>query len=168
MIQKKIGKCADCGQTTRLVSGRCNRCYWDYRKMVNNSKKPELLKQKRERAARLSSFFKDEISKSTHVCENCGASLRQTMAINPRATIAHIIEKRHFHSVETHPANKWYGCGACHTDYDNKGWEHAQGMKVWPVIVARFKTFAGKIWESEARYLPAPLRAIYDQLKHQQ
>jgi hypothetical protein len=110
----------------------------------------------------LTKFFRDQAAAMPACCENCGKRLPRGDASNwaVRACICHIIPKRHFESVMIHPLNVWYGCQQCHHDYDDKGWTFAVTMRVWPVVVDRFKQFMELIKDTELRHLPDALRIL--------
>jgi len=70
-------------------------------------------------------------------------------------SIAHILPKKLFPSVQTHPKNylilkMW---GGTHASYD-ASWQSAQKMKVWPLAVKRFLEIEKNIAERERVYLP--------------
>lgn len=90
-------------------------------------------------------------------CENCNRNLGATMAINPSAVICHILPKRKdcgCPSVALHKNNKWFGCGDCHTDYDNKGAAYVQNMSIFEVLKARVATFYHLIPQNEIGNVP--------------
>ena len=70
-------------------------------------------------------------------------------------SIAHILPKKIFKSIKTHPKNylilkMW---GGIHARYD-LSWDSASKMKVWPVAVKRFIEMYDDIADSEKKYLP--------------
>jgi hypothetical protein len=104
----------------------------------------------------LRKFFAEQVRIMPARCENCGKRITTPGA--PRsAAVAHIIPKRHFKSVMVHPMNRWFGCGDCHTNYDNKGWTYAVTMPVWPTCVERFREFMALIKDTELKFLPDAL-----------
>ena len=96
-------------------------------------------------------------------CENCGVTLSTATDWLRRSAVAHIIPKRTFDSVARHPKNRWFACTQCHTDYDNKGWGHAQEMKVWPLVLERFELFKDDIKDTEWSFLLDVLRSKIDE-----
>ncbi len=80
-----------------------------------------------------------------------------------RAAIAHILPKKRgkigaiggFASVSTHPLNYMIlsPLTGAHNKFD-LSWQSAQGMKVWPLAVERFKKIYPYIALSERKYLP--------------
>lgn len=72
-----------------------------------------------------------------------------------RGSIAHVLPKKLFKSVATHPDNylilKMYG--GTHDRYDSS-WAKAQKMKVWPEAVRRFVKIYPSIADSEKKYIP--------------
>lgn len=97
-------------------------------------------------------------------CENCGTSLQATINFHPRAHICHIVPKMKeggCPSVATHPLNRWFGCTTCHDGYDRmmaeKDYHEVVQMRVWPVIVERFRQVFPFISEPEQRRIPTVL-----------
>lgn len=121
--------------------------------------KPEGVKKQEKKAQGV--YFADQVAKAPKCCENCGKSLAGTKAINPAAIVAHIVpksEKQGCPSVALHPSNRWYACGDCHTNYDNKGAAFVQAMPIFPTLVERVKLFYDEIEPAERRRVPAYFR----------
>lgn len=76
-----------------------------------------------------------------------------------RAATAHILPKKDniggFPSVAAHPLNYTIlsPLNGMHQKYDGS-WEKAQGMKIWPRVVERFKKIYPYIAHKERKYLP--------------
>lgn len=76
-----------------------------------------------------------------------------------RAATAHILPKKSgiggFPSVATHPLNYTIlsPLNGSHQKYDHS-WDRAQGMKIWPIVVERFKKIYPYIAQAERKYLP--------------
>lgn len=134
--------------------------YWQQRQQMKlNGPKPEGVKRKEKKAQGV--YFADQVAKAPKCCENCGKSLAGTKAINPAAIVAHIIpksEKQGCPSVALHPLNRWYACGDCHTDYDNKGADFVQAMPIFTVLVERVAQFYEEIEPNERRRVPVYFR----------
>jgi hypothetical protein len=81
-------------------------------------------------------------------------------------SIAHVLPKKLFKSVATHPMNflvlnMW----DAHKKYD-KDWYSASKMKVWPEAVKRFIIMYPNIHPFERKYIPAILlKELPDHLK---
>lgn len=100
------------------------------------------------------------------VCENCGAAKYNLVDDEYkkmwRSCQAHLLPKRHFKSLQTHPLNGmvmgsgFSGMCHCHDDYDHD-WERASKMKIWPEVIRRFKIMYPLITESEHRFIPKQL-----------
>jgi hypothetical protein len=89
------------------------------------------------------------------VCWETGEEISKGDVKGWHGSIAHILPKKLFPSVSTHPMNylilkMW---GGTHARYD-LSWESAQKMKVWPLAVDRFLQFANQIADNEMKYLP--------------
>jgi hypothetical protein len=118
-IKQKVGTCQDCGNNSYLTAGRCRSCYWQHRAKVNSKKPAAVARQ--ERKQDLTPWFNMQLTMCPERCENvtCQEPLRESMVINPRAVVAHILPKRTFTEVATHPLNRAFLCNKCHHKYDN-------------------------------------------------
>lgn len=105
-------------------------------------------------------WFEEQIALIPAKCENCKGKIITTAAWPPSAAVCHILPKRSFKSVQFHPLNRWFGDIMCHTDYDQKGWDRAVKMNVWPIVVSRFQKFMDLIEDKELRHLPNILRDL--------
>jgi hypothetical protein len=134
--------------------------YWQQRQQLKlQGKKPEGVKktERREKAQ----FFADQLVNAPKYCENCKKPLAGTMAINPAAVVAHIIPKNPTSgcpSVAVHPDNRWFACGDCHTDYDNRGAEYVKAMPIFAELKRRVSLFYDKIAQAERRRVPQYFR----------
>lgn len=110
-------------------------------------------------------FFANQIANAPKCCENCGKPLTGTKSINAAAIVCHIIPKGKAGcpSVATHPMNRWFGCGDCHTDYDNKGAKFVQNMPIFETLRERVKVFYKKIAPAERRRVPLYFRSTTEQ-----
>lgn len=134
--------------------------YWKQRQALKLGSTPtnKEVKQKKEEKRE---FFRDQLAKARGNCENCGASILQTITINPNAVVAHILPKsgkQGCPSVATNPLNCWIGCGDCHTNFDNKGAAYVQNMPIFEELKKRVAKFYHKIAEAERRRVPAYFR----------
>lgn len=134
--------------------------YWQQRQQLKlQGPKPKGVERKEK--AEKAQFFKDQLVNAPKYCENCKKPLAGTMAINPSAVVAHILPKNKTSgcpSVATHPNNRWYACGDCHTDYDNKGADFVQTMPIFPELKVRVASFYHQIDPAERRRVPVYLR----------
>lgn len=118
-------------------------------------------KEERKKKEGKKEFFREQLAKAGGHCENCGASVLSTMAINPNAIVAHILPKSGksgLPSVATHPLNVWIACGDCHTNYDNKGAAFVQNMPIFEELKKRVAKFYNKIAQEERRRVPVYFR----------
>lgn len=111
-------------------------------------------------AAQRKAWFDEQEKLIPGKCENCKGRIVTTAAWPKKSAVCHIVPKKHFKSVQFHPLNRWFGCIDCHTNYDQKGSDHAVKMNIWPTVVARFKKFMDLIDEKELKHLPKALRDI--------
>lgn len=155
-IKPKTGNCKreGCSYSGYLIGGFCQYHYKEYRYKINSSKKSNIAKK--EVKKELNVFFANQLKDNPEFCEECGVSLRASKAINPRAVIAHILPKRKscFPSVATHSDNRLFLCVNCHSDYDNKGWEHVAQMKVFSLAKERLSLFVDNLTDYERERLP--------------
>jgi hypothetical protein len=137
-----------------------NKPYWQQRQeMKLKGPKPEAVKRK-EQTAKVA-FFANGVLQAPKNCENCGNPLAGTKAINPAAIVAHILPKSKTSgcpSVALHPLNKWFACGDCHTDYDNKGAAFVQSMPIFSILKERVAQFYDEIEPNEKRKVPEYFR----------
>ncbi len=158
-IKPKTGKCLDCGPDVgerSLISGRCQTHYWQHRADVKAAARQasgiSINKQAQKKAMDL--WFVNQIKQLPKRCENCNEPLIVFAPWAARSFVAHIVPKRHFISVATHPLNRVFLCLQCHTNYDNWSEAKVQRMPVISTCKERFLAFADEIPASEWRYLP--------------
>lgn len=156
-----FGQCPLCPKnspTVRLYGGHCS---YHFNHPQDDQSKTKLMSDVKDQHEKreLKKFFDSMVKIMPLHCENCGKRIIFTAA-GKKAHVCHIVPKRHFKSVQTHPENRWFGCIDCHTDYDNKGWSFAVTMEVWPVCVERFRRFMSLIKDTELKYLPDPLQVV--------
>lgn len=74
-------------------------------------------------------------------------------------SICHILEKRNFTSLKTHPLNfiELAFWGGCHSNMDNLGASEWPKKKYWPEVVRRFKLMYPEIDPSEYQFIPKVL-----------
>lgn len=141
-----------------------NRPYWQKRRDLKlGGPKPDAVKRQEKQARGV--YFANQIQQAPTHCENCGHPLAGTKAINAAAIVCHILpksEQQGVPSVATHPLNRWFGCGDCHTDYDNKGATYVQSMPVFPVLKERVRQFYNDIAPGELRRVPEYFRPEND------
>jgi len=130
-----------------------------YRIPAKSAKK--LAREKAEKEQRgdakteLQAWYENIMATEEPVCWETGERIDKNDKLGWMGSIAHILPKKLFKSVATHPLNyvilkMW---GGTHDRYD-KSWKDASQMKVWPVVVERFLQFEQEIAASERKYLP--------------
>lgn len=161
MIKRKEGVCNVEGCKRPVYSRKmCQSHYWEDNKRKNDEKKKSNGKsaEKLKSAKELNIFFASQLIEVPDDCENCGISLKWLKTSKLRKTIiAHILPKRPvggFPSVATHPKNKLFLCGDCHTNFDNKGAEFATTMNCFDLMCERFMEFENELSESDKQRLP--------------
>lgn len=108
----------------------------------------------------LDEFFDNALAVAPFHCEECGDLLSESMGINPRTVVAHLLPKRKQHgfpSVAAHPDNKAYLCYRDHHDYDNKGADYVTSMKIYPQILERVAVLLPHLTPEEFKRVPGHL-----------
>ena len=169
-IKPKFGACCDCPPDAPhkyLNAGRCDFHYKMHRFNVNKEKKHN--KEKKAFKADLSVYFASQILEIPPKCENCKTDISwQRKSHFARNLVAHILPKRKvggFPTVATHPKNRVFLCGDCHSDYDNKGADFAPTMACFPLICERFLEFESLLTESDKQRLPFYFKDLLN-IKH--
>ena len=125
----------------------------------------------------LSEWFQERMGRLEVKCENCGATnfwLEQNKEtkvgkLKWRSCQAHLMPKRHFKSLMTHPLNGmvlgsgYSGLCNCHDNYDAT-WEKAAKMKIWDEVVRRFLIMYPLITPEEQRFIPPQLLQEINQI----
>ena len=110
----------------------------------------------------LDKFYDDALMNAPFHCENCGADLRESVLINPRVIVAHILPKKSsiggFPSVATHPMNKFYAYSKCHNGYDEQGSDFILQMPLLQILKERVKLLIPYLTESEKNKIPEYLK----------
>lgn len=113
---------------------------------------------------KLDQFYEDALNVAPFHCEECGEHLSESIVINPRTIVAHLLAKRKtggFPSVSCHPSNKAYLCETCHNGYDNKGKDFITKMRLYPVILARVKELLPHLTANELARVPDYLKVVF-------
>jgi len=166
MIKPREGQCLDCsvGTTKKLMAKRCfEGPFFHYQKHKQKQYAAKKKSNKPNSADKitLGKWFNTQISMLPASCENCEEPLNKFAPWSARAYIAHIVPKKHFKSVETHPLNRLFLCIDCHTNYDNWLSRDIVKMPVSNLAISRFKTFMENIHSSEIVHLKPFLKAVY-------
>lgn len=90
----------------------------------------------------------------------CGKRLFAEETWRIKAMICHILPKKTFWSVATHPLNRVFLCKTPHHDDFDASWDRAAQMGVWPQAVESFRQFMHLITDTELRHLPPVLREL--------
>lgn len=124
-----------------------------YKAKTDERKKAKSKTAEQRSGMTLGKWFNAQISMMPSECECCGDYLNPNIHISQRAYIAHIVPKKYFVSVMTHPLNRMFLCVDCHSKYDNCLSREAVEMKCWPIAVARFKKIFSEISKDEIPHL---------------
>lgn len=112
---------------------------------------------------KLDQFYDDALNAAPFHCEECGEHLSESVVINPRTIVAHLLPKRKiggFPSVSCHPSNKAYLCDSCHNGYDQKGKDFIIKMRLYPAILERVKELLPHLNPQELSRVPEYLISI--------
>lgn len=170
MIKPRIGQCLDCptGESRELMAKRCFKPpFFHYQKHQQSKYRKSQSEKAKVKAVAgggeltLGKWFNQQINNMPSYCENCGEHLNKFAPWSARAYIAHIVPKRFFVSVQTHPLNRMFLCIDCHTKFDNSLSREIVMMNCYPVAVQRFKQFMEDIAPSEVKHLQEFLRIVY-------
>lgn len=169
-IKDKIGICIDCGASAgekTLISKRCPIHYSIFRAKVNRDKESikvqirSLNTPDQEVSVLKQMWFNTRRKEMTGYCSNCGGTSCKNDDSNFRSSIAHILPKRHFKSVQFHKLNWIELChfgNCCHTNFDNLGSDNWDTMKCWNEIVEKFKVLYPLTLPEERQFIPKILQ----------
>jgi hypothetical protein len=118
--------------------------------------------KEKEGASERNVWFLTRRLEMTGLCEcGCGLSSSKREDNNYKSSIAHVLCKKNFKSIATHPdnwieLNFWNGH---HTTFDNMGYEHCKRTKplLWDIVVRKFKILYPLIHPSEQKFIPQVL-----------
>lgn len=114
----------------------------------------------------LDRWFKEMMKSCEVKCANCGATsfwLEQNKDLKGKSRWkscqAHLLPKRHFESIMTHPLNGmvlgsgFSGLCNCHDTWDSN-WEKASKMAIWDEFIRRVNIMYPLIPFEERRFIP--------------
>lgn len=170
-IKQKIGICALCsdGKEKPLTKKLCSAHYWQSIKLKSAAKQQE--KEEVENKIRetfknlakkdngeLQRWFEERHKEMGGKCLHC-SGLSSKGASQYKCSIAHILPKRLFKSVATHPLNWIELCfwgNSCHTNFDNYMLDITE-LNCFDLVVERFIAMYPSIDKKERRYIPGVL-----------
>jgi hypothetical protein len=163
LLRLKHGYCPICndGQEKEMISGVCRYHYWA--KLRQNTTLPaknggpyrDISRQNEEDPA-LERWYRDivQLHKGSPHCWNCGHLVAVWNYTFAKAAVAHILPKKTFLSINTHPLNYLFlGADCCHNLWD-RSWSSASEMKIFPVALERYRQFAPAIALAERKEIP--------------
>lgn len=164
-IPHKKGICIDCGpesSETYLTASRCQSHYWRHRQSVKSAAKKlsEGYEDKQAQKKALDKWFIAAIEQMPRHCEECDERLINFAPWALKSFIAHVLAKRLFKSVATHPDNKVYLCTQCHTNFDNWGEDKVRKMKIFPKILSISFHLVKHLKFEELKLLPAYVKDL--------
>jgi len=108
----------------------------------------------------LDQWFLDRDKEATGKCKHCGGRSCKGDPLYYKHSVAHILPKRLFPSVATHPLNSIELCfwnNNCHGRMDNFTLDLTD-MNCWNEIVEKFSAMYPAIAKEERRHIPDVLR----------
>jgi ribosomal protein L37E len=152
-LKQKI--CKRCGNPSYIFShGRCKLCATIEYTLAKDKK------ELNESNGELEDWFKERREEMTGICSNCGNPSSKKNDKFYKCSIAHILPKAYFPSVDTHPDN-WielcfWGDNSCHTNMDNQLLDMSE-MNCWNEIIIKFQKIYPSIASIERRRIPSIL-----------
>jgi hypothetical protein len=148
MIIRKKKKCIECGDETYIFSrGRCKVCA---------SKQNVSRGTIQSGSSELNRWFSERRLEMTGKCQHCGKSSCNNSDQYFKFSIAHILPKKIFKSVATHPLN-WvelcFWSPSCHTNYDNFSLDITE-LNCFDLVIERFIEIYPHIAVGERKNIP--------------
>lgn len=131
------------------------------KKLAQEKEERELQKQAKDlednnKGVDLASWFEDRRKEMTGRCLHCGGISCKDNDKYFKFSIAHILPKRLFASVATHPLN-WvelcFWSNSCHTNFDNNILDITQ-LNCFDAVIARVAAMYPDIDRKERKYIP--------------
>jgi hypothetical protein len=167
-IKTKIDNCVDCPEDhpkqAIYSAGRCEFHYWKHRTEEKAKKgtgrvSPHITDYRARTVVKtsgiegMSQWYEDRRKEMTGVCIETGKASSKNSDAFFRWSICHILPKKEFPSVATHPDN-WMELNIeSHTLYD-RNWMTASKMKCIEVAKEKFKKFEPFIAQEERKRIP--------------
>lgn len=127
---------------------------------VSKKKLEKLARQhefdKSEEGLSLEQWFDDRRKQMSGVCKHCGGKSCKNDDKYFKFSIAHILPKRIFKSVATHPLNWIELCfwdNSCHTNFDNNTLDMIS-LNCYDEVIEKFISMYPEIDKSERKYIP--------------
>lgn len=161
-IQQKKLICIDCkdGIEKPVTAGRCFYHYKLHRsKIILEKRKFSSLKDDpnnlilKEENDKLQKWYLDRKKQMCGECQNCGNKNCKHNDKFWKWSIAHVLPKNIFKSINTNDNNWLELCIDCHTAFD-RSWEDASKMPVFKFAIIQFNLFKDQISEEEKRRIP--------------
>ena len=110
--------------------------------------------------AELTRWFEERRKEMKGHCSHCGSKTLPKDDVYYRFSVAHILPKRLFKSVATHPLN-WielcYFEKSCHTNFDNYTLDITE-LNCFDEVITKFTALYPHIAEKEKKYIPNILK----------
>lgn len=145
----------------RLLLARTPKPKKEYKGLAKKSAK-KIQQEKEERELRngneteLQVWFNERRKEMTGKCSHCGGKSCKNSNQYFRHSVAHILPRRFFPSVETHPSNFVELCfweKNCHGNFDNNILD-IMDMNCFDEIIEKFKAIYPSIDKKERKYIP--------------
>ena len=158
-IIKKKKICVSCKKEQFIFSrGRCKFCTQkeDYKPIAKVSEKGR--EGGKQDSGELQRWFEERRKEMGGKCLHCGGKSSKGTS-QYKCSVAHILPKRLFKSVATHPLNWIELCfwnSSCHTNYDNYTLDITE-LNCFDLVIERFLAIYPEIDKKERKYIPDAL-----------
>lgn len=151
-IAIKRKRCSSCGNPNAVIfsKGRCSYCS----KKEDTAPKKTIFTIKQDNE--LEDFFRLaalEIARKPY-CMSCGEWILEQYY---RHATAHILPKKLFKSVATHPSNYLILSASCGCHDKSHVWAKFEQMNVWSIAVTKFKILYPLLLPYEHQFIPPEL-----------
>ena len=132
------------------------------KKPIAKKSAKKIAQEKEEKAERvgggseLDRWFKERRQQLTGTCAHCGGKSSKNSDQYYKHSIAHLLPKRFFKSVATHPENFLELCffgNSCHTNFDNHTLDFID-LNCFDEAVRKFVSMYPDIAPGEKKYIP--------------
>lgn len=156
LIKIKRG-CKNCGEGNNKPIYARNLCQYHYQ-IESLKRRVDKHKTEDEKIAdkELWEWYQKCIKQSKLRCENCGSRIVPKEG-KEHWSVCHVLPKNIFKSIKTNDDNWIELCYTCHTLYDRYLDEHDERMmqmRIWNMVVAKFKILYPVITERRKNSLP--------------
>lgn len=161
IVKRKMLRCGHFSYN--FSKGRCKDCATREQALIRineaNERGDEKEIKPKQYNAELERWFKERRKEMTGFCKHCKGKTTKADDKFYKASIAHILPKRLFKSVATHPLNWVELCfwgNSCHTNFDNNMLDIIE-LNCFNEVIEKFIAMYPSIDAKEKRYIPKTL-----------